>query len=206
MNDAASVRVRESARDVFEDAYRLTYRERTARHSRAHGLSVHVRHDEVRELIGLTCAEHRHDMRVLQCGRKHDLTLESIDGDTGRQIVRQHLDDNLSPERVSVATKTSTCRRHRAPAQWCRRSRVPAAGLRECLPLNRSSRNASLRIQSVLLYRQRSRRKGFVTVADRTLPSHGALLPYILGEDVELHSQTWTTDATRRSLRTREYQ
>ena len=39
-------------------------------------------------------------MRMLQGGGQHDLALEAIDGDARRQIVRQHLDHDLAPERV----------------------------------------------------------------------------------------------------------
>ena len=100
MDNAAAMSVGESARDVLEDADRLTNRERTASHARAHGLAIHIRHDEIRQLIGLARAEHGHDMRMLQRGREHDLALEAIDGDAGRELPRQHLDHDLTAERV----------------------------------------------------------------------------------------------------------
>ena len=37
---------------------------------------------------------------MLQRGRQHDLALEAVDGNAGCQIVRQHLDDDLTPKRI----------------------------------------------------------------------------------------------------------
>src|SRR5262249_24571461 len=49
---------------------------------------------------GLTGAQHRDDVRVLQRGGQHDLALESVDRNRGRELEWQHLDDDGSPQRV----------------------------------------------------------------------------------------------------------
>ena len=47
-----------------------------------------------------TRAQHRHDVRMLERRREHDLALEPVDGDGRGQLVRQDLDDDGAPERV----------------------------------------------------------------------------------------------------------
>ena len=37
---------------------------------------------------------------MLQRRREHDLALEPVDGDGGRELVRQHLDDDRASERI----------------------------------------------------------------------------------------------------------
>ena len=109
MDDAAAVRVDERARDVLENAHRFAHGERAARQPRAQRLALDERHDEERQPHaagpavagrGFAGAQHRHDVRMLQRGREHDLALEPVDRDGGRELERQHLDDDRATERV----------------------------------------------------------------------------------------------------------
>ena len=104
----------ESARDVLENAHGLAHRQRAARHSRAHRFAIDIRHDEVRQLFGLSRAQHRHDVRMLQRSGEHDLALEPVDGDAGGEVERQDLDDDLPAERVVSGDKHD---RHAATAE-----------------------------------------------------------------------------------------
>jgi len=115
VDDAAAVRVDERARDVLENAHRFAHRERSAREARAQRLAFDERHDEERETVGLSRAQHRHDVRMLQRRREHDLALEAVHGDRGGELVREHLHDDHSSERVVLRDET---RRHPSTAKF----------------------------------------------------------------------------------------
>ena len=100
VNDATPVSVHERARHVFKNAHGLAHRERAALQARADRLALDERHDEEGQAVHLSGAQHGYDVRVLERSREHDLALEPRNGHRRRQLVRQHLDGYLSPERV----------------------------------------------------------------------------------------------------------
>ena len=101
MNDAARVRVLESARNVTQDGDdpgngKLTL----PSDPRPERLALDIRHREERKPLGLAGGEHADDMRMLELRGERDLPLESLDADAGDELTGQNLDHDLAAERV----------------------------------------------------------------------------------------------------------
>ena len=99
VDDASRVSERErvdhvvhDARD-FADAERLLPLER-----RAERLAVDERHRVPEEVALLAGGQERHDVRVVELGGDLNFAAEALSIDAGREVGREHLDDDLSAE------------------------------------------------------------------------------------------------------------
>ena len=115
MHDALGVRVRERADHVAQDAHRLRDRQLAlAADPGPEGLARDERHDEVGQPVGFAGGEQGHDVRMLELGGELDLAPEPVDVHAGRELGEQHLDHDLSAERLLVGEEDV---RHAAPAE-----------------------------------------------------------------------------------------
>ena len=114
MHHAPLVCIRERLRHVAQDADDFGDRERAAPDMHAQGLAFHERHGVEGEPVGLTCREHRDDVRLLQGGGGPDFALEPVHAQSLRQFRRQHLDDDLAAEAQFFREEDAA---HAAPAE-----------------------------------------------------------------------------------------
>ena len=75
---------------------------------------VDERHRVVRHAVHLPRREHGHDVRMLQPRRELDLALEPLGVDAGQQLRRQHLHDDVPPQRLLARHEHA---RHAAAAE-----------------------------------------------------------------------------------------
>ena len=105
VDDALAMRVGKGRGDVAQQAHRFGHRERPRfPQPGAQRVALHERHREVRNPVDLARRQQRHDVRMLQPRRRHDLALEPVDAHPG-EVRRQHLDHDLATERLLARQK-----------------------------------------------------------------------------------------------------
>ena len=86
-------------RDVAQDSQGLRDGKLAlACESRSEGLSLNQGHGVVQQAAGLSCAEKRNDMGVLEGGREMDLAMEAVGVHAGRELRGKDLDHHLPPQ------------------------------------------------------------------------------------------------------------
>ena len=93
MDDAAGMRVRKRVGDLRRDAQRVRDGHRTfAREPFAQRLALDRRHDVIQHSLSLARVEQRHDVRMREARRDHDLLQEAFGADALGDLLAQHLD------------------------------------------------------------------------------------------------------------------
>jgi hypothetical protein len=101
VHDAARVRALQGGEHVAQDAQGGLVGDRPEGEPRPQRLPLHERHRVVRQPVGhRPSGEHRDDVRVLEPGGEADLTREALGGEPFGQLGGEHLDDDLTPERL----------------------------------------------------------------------------------------------------------
>ena len=100
VHDSVFVRIRERGGDLAQHANGMVDGQLAVpREANPQRLAVHERHREVRQAVRLARGEQRHDVWMLELGRKEDLALETFERDLRRGLRREHLDHDLAVER-----------------------------------------------------------------------------------------------------------
>ena len=106
---------KERAGDLAQHSDRVVHRQFTLTlEPRAQRLTFDERHGEIRQPGAAAGREHRHDVRMLEPRREHDLAFEPLDRDAGGHLRRQHLHDDLALQRMLFGHEHA---RHSAAAE-----------------------------------------------------------------------------------------
>src|SRR5438309_3890171 len=101
VNHATPMGVRERVQHVMKDTRHRARREFSGVRQRiAQRYALYEGHRVPEEIIVLTRAQYRHDVRVLQLRGEHDLTAKALAIDSRAQLRLEHLHDHCASERM----------------------------------------------------------------------------------------------------------
>jgi hypothetical protein len=98
MDDALLVRVPQRGRDLAHQPNGLRYQLAHARQAVTQRHPIDERHRIIGQAVDIPSAQQRDDVRMLEPSGERDLALKTRHGQVGRELRRQHLRDNGTPQ------------------------------------------------------------------------------------------------------------